>query len=67
MKEAIDRAKRIQMGEEFTLRRLFSFDWKRIPSPTGFGRLFKAALEQQGIAKHLGRDNTAKMAKYKRL
>lgn len=67
LKEAVERAKRIQKGQEFTLRGLFSVDFNQIPSPTAFGRLFKVELEQQGIANHVGRDNTAKMAKYQRL
>jgi hypothetical protein len=66
LEEALERAKRISQGDEFTLARLYPNDWELVPSPTAFGRLFKEALEQQGIARHAGRDNTVKMAKYLR-
>lgn len=66
LEEAVNRAKRISQGEEFTLARLYPNDWELVPNPQAFGRLFKEALEQQGIARHTGRDNTVKMAKYLR-
>ena len=50
MEEAIARAERIPSGEEFTLARLFPNDWKSLPSPTAFGRLFRQELESRGIA-----------------
>lgn len=65
--EALTRAKQTPPGDEFSLAQLYPNDWHRIPSPRVFGRVFRDALERQGIAKHIGNDKNVGMAKYRRL
>lgn len=65
--EALKRAKTVPAGEEFTLAKLFVNEWRTLPSPRVFGRLFRKAIERQGIAKHVGDDKEVGMAKYVRL
>lgn len=65
--EAINRAKAVPSGEVFTLAKLFVNEWRTLPSPRVFGRLFRKAIERQGIARHAGDDKEVGMAKYVRL
>ena len=65
--EAIKRAEALPSGEHFTLAKLFVNEWKTLPSPRVFGRLFRVAIERRGIAKHVGDDRDVGMAKYVRL
>lgn len=65
--EAVERAKSVPTGEKFSLANLFIDDWHLLPSPRVFGRMFKRAVESQGIAKHKGNDPTVGMARYVRL
>lgn len=65
--EAVERAKRIPAGQNFTLDTLFGEEWEKLPSPNVFGRLFKELVEEAGIAKHVGGDKGVGMAKYVRL
>lgn len=66
LEDAIEGAKRIKKDEEFTLESLFPDNWDEVPSRRAFGRLFKDKVEELGIADHVGRDNTASMARYRR-
>jgi len=65
--EAIDRAKQLSSGDEFSLFKLYEHDWDRLPSPRVFGRVFRNVLERQGVAKYVGNDKDVGMAKYRRL
>ena len=58
---AVERAKKLPPGKEFQLQDLFSdAEWASVASPTWFGRKFRPAVEQAGIAKFKGKTQANK-------
>lgn len=67
MKKAIELAKAVPAGEDFSLGTLLGKERWSLPSPEAFGRVFKKELDRLGIAVHKGHDHSYKVANFRRL
>lgn len=64
--EAIERVKAIKPGENFCLRTIFAkSEWKQLPSPRVFGRIFRDAIEPK-YATRKGNHEVHGIANYER-
>jgi len=57
---ALDLAKKLEPGTEFTLQELFGEDWGNVSSPRWVGRKFRTEIEQAGTAQFISKTVTNK-------